>query len=207
MATQSLTEYLERTKATRSNLSEKANAYYLSIMNESISFSPTRPRRSLHPLDEKTEEVMKLVVEDNVRRGVGRKAGMGVPLNEVPKFTNLKAYVQSAVHKSPTVRQRNVPKLAFSSSHSPQPSNKVSSSYDEILSSPSDTGNRLSKAYNLKSLQSKRFTLPPHVNYLIPRNLRENTMKLDKLKPVLMEMSSKAGIPGKLISNQKVYAP
>jgi hypothetical protein len=191
MAREGLSEFLEKSKGIRSALSEKANAYYQSILDESVSFSPARPQRSLHPNDNKIEEVVRLVVEQQERRILSQRATKLEPLIDVPKYATLQSYVQSAVHRipmdylaksggqvSPFKVKLNITRGNFSSYDKPR---------TPSLNSPTS---RIRKAYESTPPKSRLASQPlppsyPKKDYLIPASLQDSRQLKGLFQPVL----------------------
>jgi hypothetical protein len=180
MAKEGLSEFLEKSKGVRSALSEKANAYYQSILNEALSFSPARPQRSLHPNDNKIEEVVKLVVDQQERRILTQRASKLQPLIDVPKFATLQSYVQSAVHRIPVDYLAKCGSSPFTV--------KLNVSQRNSKTNINTPTNRLRRVYESpqpKSRLSSRLPPPPMKDYLIPASLQASRQLKGLFQPVL----------------------
>jgi hypothetical protein len=184
MADLNFSDYLERSRATRNALHERASSFYQSIVSGSFSHSPRQSRRNLLPVAEEDE----LVKSRTAKRGNSFNSRVSRLEPIFKQSEQLKSPAKKVTsEQSAESRPRNSELPAIQSYDSP-PKKTKSGSFNTIsyLASVSPKY-RLFKAYDVKSIsiRQKLSLPPPSVEYLIPAGLRSDKMRQGWLKPVL----------------------
>jgi hypothetical protein len=161
--------YLEKSRAERAMLSERASAMYQSILNDAKGSSPMRVKYYLPTIVDCSEEED----QDSYNRRVFNPRGVRL---EPLAYRHLSPQPKLPQHQTSTDR------LATDRRES-----QASSPSKLIIQHTSSTPikRRLQRAYGLRPPEARQYSPPPRVNYLIPVSLREDRQKTGMLKPVL----------------------